>query len=465
MLSEPTMVMDFDFTSAAAMPGPEGRARRHTIVPTATGTAQAVLFWWQLDLGDGLTYSTECGQQPWQDHWPQCLYIFTDSTQLVTVHAGEAVCLTCHHTDTRLSFSLQARPNEGPSKRLKGGAAPELPLSALRATILADTSRIFTMQHAIASALATLGTGALVLDVSDFSLCAVLAALSGASHVVSLESSSCGPALAMLSARMAQLGNQLPRDGSVFEILQCHAEQLASEALGNTATPARLVVAEPYYEILEGWHLQEAINYFFLLQSFQRRGLLSAEHVSLPSYARIMGCAIQSDALYNAYSGCGGDTDTGNQTKDSSAVCGVDHGIVNHFAARYHEYDLSLPMWQYEYTKLTDAFEIGKLDYNQLKIEGNGEWREVPFGLRSSGTCHGLLLWIDYGYASETKERMSEAMISTKACPYNQVVRLLETPISGVNQESVFRCRLSIGGDQMVDNEIHSIELDIVETK
>jgi predicted RNA methylase len=477
-LSDPVMVMDFDFTSAAAMPGPEGRARSHSIVPTAAGRAQAVLFWWQLDLGEGLTYSTEWGKQAWQDHWPQCLYIFTDHSKLVTVAPDEPVCLTCHHTDTRLSFSLQAsnHSEDGPPKRFKMEATPEPALTALRSTILADTSRIKILQESITSTLSKVGSDAMVLDLSDFSLAAVLAAQAGATRVVSLESSSCGPTLALLAARMAQLGNQLPREGAIFEILQCHGEELTIEALGggqqHHASPAaRLVVAEPYYEILEGWHLQEAINYYFLLQSFQQRGLLSTDHLSVPSYARIMGFAIQSDTIYNAYRRCCGASDSttadnDNQTKDASAICGFDHGIVNHFAARCHEYDLSLPMWQYEYTALTDAFEIAKLDYNQLVIEGNGEWREVPFAIQPSGTCHALLLWIDYSYPScSTKQGRSEAVISTKACPYNQVIRLMETPISGVNQQAVFRCRLAIGGDRMVDNEIHSIELDIVKSK
>lgn len=454
VLSEPIMVMDFDFSSRVAMPDLMGRSRSHSLVAKASGAAQAVLFWWELDLWDGLTYSTEVGKQPWQDHWQQCVYIFTNESLVIPVEEGKAVSLTCHHTDTNISFSVDDGIKDWSEPKRAKTVASKPQLSPLRSSILADKSRILTIHKSIASVLSTIGTDSLVLDISDFSLCGVLAALSGAKCVVSLESSSCGQEIPMMSARVAQIGNGLPLDGATFEILQCHAEQLTLEVLGG---PTQLVVAEPYYEMLEGWHLQECINYYFLLKSLQNRGLLATGHVSIPSHARVMGCAIQSDSIYNAYKGCGDRHHIGKQ--DSTAVCGFDHAIVNSMGARYHEYDLSIPIWQYQNTELTDAFEIVKLDYNQLVIDGNGEWAKAPFSLNTSdATCHGLLLWIEYYYPSADTEQ-SET-ISTKLFQYNQVVRLMETPIP-VEGDSMLHCRMTIGKNAIVNHEIHAIELTV----
>jgi protein arginine N-methyltransferase 7 len=445
LLSDPLMVMDFDFMSPGVMPGPEGRSRSHSILTRASGVVQAVLFWWELDLYDGITYSTECGKQPWQDHWQQCLHVFTDPSAL-PVQEGKDVCLICHHTDTRISFSLDTSIIDNVEQK-RPKTVPTLPLlTPLRSRILADSDRIGIFQRSIGSVLSTMGSDELVLDMSDFSLCGVVAALSGAKRVVCLESSSLE--LPMMSARLAQLGNRLPSDGSTFEILQCHSEQLSLEVIESCAS---LVVAEPYYEMLEGWHLQECINYFFLLRSLSNRDLLMKDYVSIPSQARIMGCALQSDAIHGAYQGCG---------DDSSSVCGFDHSMVNKLGARYHEYDLSIPLWQYTHSELTTAFEIARMDYNKLVIEGNGQWKQVPFLANVGGVCHGLLLWIEYSYPSD--KIATREVISTKGSPYNQVVRLMKCPVNA-NKASVFRCRIKIDEDLEGKREIHDIELKVGE--
>jgi protein arginine N-methyltransferase 7 len=448
VFTEPTMVMDFDFTAADTIPAPEGRSRSHSVSSKASGTVHGVLFWWELDLWKDITYSTEYGKQAWQDHWQQCLYVFASPIQ---VQEGNDLCLTCHHTDSCISFSL-ADTQEQEAKRAKT-IIETSQLTPLRASILSDGTRLTKIQNAISSTLAKIGHDALVLDLSDFSLCGILAALAGAKRVVSLEG--CSGDLPMMAARVAQLGNQLPREGAAFEILQCHAESLSLELLGGS--PASLVVSEPYYELLEGWHLQEAINYYYLLNALKLRGLVANDFVSIPSYARIMGCAIQSDSIHGAYKGCG--------NEESESICGFDHSIVNQFAARYHEYDLSIPLWQYQYTALTDSFEIANLNYNTLMIEGNGEWREAPFINKSAdgGTCHGLMYWIEYGLDSNNST--SVMMISTRTRPCNQGVRLLKTPCR-VDESQMFQCRLTVGADDDLSNhEIHKIDLQVLPNK
>ena len=437
VLSKPTMVMDFDFSSKDTIPGTEGRSRRHCVDIQESGTVHGVLFWWELDLWDDITYTTECGKQRWQDHWRQCLYVFATPFE---VRTDTDVYLTCHHSDLALSFTLGS--DQRMTKRPRS-ISEQAPLTPFRAAILSDVPRLETMRDAISTTLTTLGDSALVLDLSDFSLCSILAALAGAKGVVSLESST--GALPVLSARVAQIANRLPREGCTYEILQCHGEDLSLELLGGD--PASLVVSEPYYEVLEGWHLQEAINYFYLLKSMKHRGLLSDNFVSLPSCARIMGCAIESDAIHGAYGKCGDESET---------LCGFDHSFVNKYACRYHENELWIPLWQYQHTEISESVEVATLNYNTLEIERNGIWRDVLFVDSNRVTCHGFKFWIEYYFLDDNKG----SVISTKGRPYHQGVKLLTSPCT-IDRGQTFQCRLIVGGE-LPDHEVHLIELQVV---
>jgi protein arginine N-methyltransferase 7 len=436
VLSKPTMVMDFNFSSQASIPGIEGRSRRHSVSIQESGTAHGVLFWWELDLWNDITYSTECGKQQWQDHWRQCLYVFTAP---IDVQKDTDVYLDCHHTDVSLSFTLGHHQHV--TKRPRN-ISEQAPITPFRAAVLSDVSRLQTMHDAISKTLKSLDKGALVLDLSDFSLCSMLAALAGATHVISVESSS--GALPILSAQVAQIANRLPREGSTFEIFQCHCDNLSLELL--CGVPASLVLSEPYYEVLEGWHLQEAINYFYLLKSMKLRGLVALDFVSLPSCARVMGCAIESNAIHGAYKKCG---------DESEYLCGLDHSFVNQHAARYHENELWIPLWQYESKEITESFEVAMLNYNTLEIEGNGIFRDASFVASDCVNCHGFKFWIEYDFL-DTKT----SVLSTRGPPYHQGVKLLSSPCTVVAGQ-IFQCRLIVGGD-FPDHEVHRIEFQVV---
>ena len=68
-------------------------------------------------------------------------------------------------------------------------------------------------------------------------------------NVTSLESSTGN--LPTVAAAVAQVGNGLPRAGAKFQVIHGLAEHVSADnAIGGAA---EIVVAEPYYEILEGW--------------------------------------------------------------------------------------------------------------------------------------------------------------------------------------------------------------------
>ena len=448
LLTNPVLAMVFDF-SKQKISCPEGQRQITNLAPNKSGVAHGVLFWWELDLWDDITYSTQQGKEPWQDHWHQCLFVLEEN---VYVRKGQVLSLQCSHTDDRLSFSLEC-PSEPKrdSKRQRIAFDQALSTAQLispeRALQLNDNERLSTIRTAIKFALKRHGKHAHFLDVSDFSLCAMLAALEGATFVSSLESSS--GELPMTAAMVSQ-ANGLPRRwiGKIarYQILQCHAGSLTSAAFNDEA--AAIVAAEPYYEVLEGWHLQEALNYFYLLRSLRGRGLIQDTYISIPSCASVMICGIECESLVQAYKGCG-------DGSEEAKICGFNHSDVKHYGDRYHQNGFPIRACEYDYAQLTEAAEVSRLCYDELSsIVGNDIQVKVPF--QRGGTCHGILSWIEYGMQVEATR---EATLSTNNKHHRQLFQLLSNPAI-VSKGGHLLCRLKVGDLEGVED--HRFDLTAV---
>ena len=102
-----------------------------------------------------------------------------------------------------------------------------------------------------------------------------------------------------VAAAVAQVGKGLPRAGAEFQVIRGTAEHVsAGNAIGGAA---EIVVAEPYYEILEGWHIQEALNYFYTVRSLVKGGVVSPAALSVPAYANVMACVVEFNDFFSAY--------------------------------------------------------------------------------------------------------------------------------------------------------------------
>jgi protein arginine N-methyltransferase 7 len=374
--------------------------------------------------------------------------------QCPQVSKGEAIDLKCSHNDDRLSFALESpvdverslkrqRPREDSPQRIACLISPA------RAQQLNDVGRLSLIRRAIQYALEIQGRDASFLDISDFCLCGTMAALEGATFVTSLESSS--GEIPILSARVSR-ANGLPRtfNGKVaqFQIVQCHAANLTHEVLQNK--PASIVAAEPHYQVLEGWHLQEALNYFYLGRSLRERGMVTHEALSVPQFASIVVCGIQCEKLAQAYQGCGDDS-------DGAMICGFDHSILNQYGDRYHCHSIAIRACEYEYSQLTETRQVSRLCYDEsCSIYGNNVWAVLPF--EQSGTCHGVLCWIEYGM--QTGGTYKE-ILSTKTQCHRQLFQLLSSParISGedIGRGASLLCRMQLGGLDMVED--HQLDL------
>jgi hypothetical protein len=275
--------------------------------------------------------------------------------------------------------------------------------------------------------------------------------------------------LPMTSARVAQIGNNLPRENARFDILQCHAEQLSLDLLGGA--PAAIVVAEPYYEILEGWNLQEALNYYYLVRALRVRGVVSPTACVVPSSCRLMGCAIESEQLRLAYRACGDatskkdgnanedeDEHTVDQRERTGSIRGFDHSVVNAHGDCFHKFDLSLSLWQYPYKRLSPQFEIANLSFSD-PLETPSIESISRGSMDRTGTCDAIIVWLEYdlGLGSDA------STLSTDGRSYRQIVRMMKTPVPIEPHEigkAALVCKCILGGLDGAEDHQFEIRVD-----
>ena len=131
----------------------------------------------------------------------------------------------------------------------------------------------------------------------------------------------------LLSATVAQIGDSLPKESCHFQIVNAHPESITVEHI--CGGKADIILAEPYFEMLEGWHIQEALNYFYLIKSLKRRQVIKSDAISVPAFASIKACAIELHPdVFGAYS-----------EFPSKEVCGFRHDDVTNHGALHHTYD------------------------------------------------------------------------------------------------------------------------------
>jgi protein arginine N-methyltransferase 7 len=411
-LTDAVPVFVFDFTSRdAAMIGIDGRRHSTAFSVKTHGTVTGVLLWWELDLWEDITYSCEPGKQPFQDHWHQCLQLLPDGNQMDAM-PQDTISLEFSHNDERIVVEAIWKGAVAESE-MNGDGYSAL-ISPLRAYQLNDNTRLNVFKTALEYSLSVHpnGKAARILDISDGGWGACLAAVLGATNVISVESNS--EELAIIAARIAQCGNGLPltSDGSTakFDVIPSHLENLTVSDLWGQ--PPDMIIAD-YYHVFEGWHLQESLNFYYKCRSLRRKNMISDQTVFLPSSFRIMACVIESEQLRSAYSRCG-DRD--------ECILGLDHTHLNSIAGDFTRYDVSIPLfWQFDYKKLTDDFLM-----DSFEMGANTPFDGVRVGameqFKRTGQVDAVVFWIEYDFL---KAGLS---ISTSGKPYHQLVRMLPNP-------------------------------------
>ena len=429
-MSQPIELLVIDMRRDS-IPGPEGQSRTNQLDTTTSGVADGILVWWELDLSDDIHYNP---RGHFQDHWHSVLHLFRSSR---SVDHNEPPSIHASHDDFRIHVNL-VETNDQDTKRIRLDPWQAPFVSDERAYLLNQQDRTDLWIKWIRASLKDCPDGTISLDLSDYGWAGLLAAVHcGAKHVLSWET----PPRAEAAARIAQVGNSLPTEGCKFEVLQGgDIQDLSPDTIGGSVG---LVLAEPYYEVLEGWHVLEALNLYAWIR--YRKEILAANYVCVPAKARVLAVAIESDHLFSAYSPLG----SGN----SQDVEGVDHRHVNDAGGNFHEYDVVLPMWQYDYKALTKPFELMALDYTNTSANEVTSCEEPLF--TENGTCHAIMLWVEYGMENEwyamdaspaTKQMIRMLPQPTNAREQSKGVKVSMTVAAADNTESLFQLEVGVLG-------------------
>ena len=195
-----------------------------------------------------------------------------------------------------------------------------------------------------------------------------MASKAGFTKVSSIESCS-NPAIAMASARTAQLGNGL-NDPEAFQILQAAAEAVTSkDLLGGGDKGARaIVVGEGWYEKMETNAVLCVLNHYYIVRGLRRRGVIGEEALYLPRKFKIVGAPVKFEDLSKAYRNVG-------------ECCGFDHRKLDeHGAGVMQGYDMEFDLAQFRHEVIGKEVELICVDVKEDEVEVEGAWTTFHVG-------------------------------------------------------------------------------------
>ncbi|NEN96632.1 MAG: SAM-dependent methyltransferase [Moorea sp. SIO3I7] len=97
LLSKPTTALKFDFQVDSLEP----RQKEISVQVEHNGTVHGVVFWFELDLGNGVVLSNAVDNQ--KSHWMQAVQCFEEP---INVQKGNVLNLTIQQSDTNIDFQL-----------------------------------------------------------------------------------------------------------------------------------------------------------------------------------------------------------------------------------------------------------------------------------------------------------------------------------------------------------------------
>ena len=469
-------------------------------------TSYGVLIWWDMILwedqenDDNIIYSLQPNeQQPFQDHWCPCLHVFPSDDPKVYKDDITTVDVTFRHDDNRIyvekvkphssyPFSFDKVKDEplvvGENTRVKRiktetgddgiDSTLSLPLPAYisqqRAFQLNDRRRLRIFQKALENAIlhknkrryvtsdesnaATSSPTITIIDVSDFALGACLAATichtmtidnDHQYKIISVENSS-GHLPILASQVLSNSSSNLNQSKRVdVSVLQCFNENITLDAIGTGTQSVDIIFSEPYYEVLEGWHLQEALNFYYTIRLLRNNGIIDQETIVLPGICRILGCIVESSELRCAYGPCG--------DNKSESIYGIRHTYVNRIGQNGRGHDMSIDMWQYDYKVLSHTLELGTLQYMDYNAPAVPEMTTASSTFHTPGRCDALIIWLEYSFAlppeTESDRTPGEIIVSTNCQSYYQMIQMLDgrKEVNNLCKDQV-TCRATYGGNQ-----------------
>lgn len=350
-------------------------------VPLASGQAQVVLSWWDIEMDpEGkirctmapFWAQTDPQELQWRDHWMQCVYFLPQEEPVVQ---GSPRCLVAHHDDYCVWYSLQTTSADENAKGYQ-----VRPVCDCQAHLLWNRPRFGEINDQdrtdqYAQALRTvLMPGTICLCVSDGSLLSVLAHHLGAEQVFTVESSVASYRLMKRIFKANHLEDKI-------SIIKKRPELLTSADLEGKKVS--LLLGEPFFTTsLLPWH-----NLYFWYVRTSVDQYLEPGAVVMPQAASLHAMVVEFRDLWRIRSPCG--------DCEGFDVHIMDDMIKHSLDFRESREAEPHPLWEYPCRSLSEPQEILTFDFQQpvpqqpVRAEGCME-------LRRPGKSHGAVLWMDY---------------------------------------------------------------------
>ncbi len=450
-----------------------------------SGTIHGIIVWWELDLYkeyDDLTYSTTPyinKDEDFQDHWQQCLHVLPKPIQIESNDKESAenfVTIISSYDESTLSFDIVKKSDEQNPKKRRHDALFEQPENNFFLhPIQVSPERVYQYQNneemlsiyekSLDLLFQKQSFPNTILDLSDGCTCTMLALGKIASayqqsfpddkkciNVVSLEGN-------IQEAKWSQslLQQFKQKQNSSFStnisILHMYPENVQKQHLFlNDKESKTLVLMEPFHHVLDGWPIMQALNYHYMIQSLYDRTILLPSTVNcIPHQGRIMACVVQFEQLQNAYR---------SNLHQSLYNPNWNHQSIEKY---WNKKDVSISMWQYPHTILTNPFCLSTLSYQQHTKQNKDGSPTIDLPFIQSGTCHALVTWMEYDFLSEKGQRN---ILSTWNKSYKQAVRFFSKYETITTTSHYFSCKgcfvYSDHCQEIDTNEDYDIQYQII---
>ncbi|XP_052022086.1 protein arginine N-methyltransferase 7 isoform X1 [Apodemus sylvaticus] len=350
-------------------------------VPLASGQAQVVLSWWDIEMDpEGkikctmapFWAQTDPQELQWRDHWMQCVYFLPQEEPIVQ---GSPRCLVAHHDDYCVWYSLQRTcPDENDNTyqvRPVCDCQAHLLWNRPRFGEINDQDRTDQYARALRTVLVP---GSICLCVSDGSLLSMLAHHLGAEQVFTVESSVASYRLMKRIFKVNHLEDKI-------SVINKRPELLTSADLeGNKVS---LLLGEPFFTTsLLPWH---NLYFWYVRTSVDQH--LAPGAVVLPQAASLHAMIVEFRDLWRIRSPCG--------DCEGFDVHIMDDMIKHSLDFRESREAEPHPLWEYPCRSLSEPQEILTFDFQQ-PIPQQPMQSKGTMELRRPGKSHGAVLWMEY---------------------------------------------------------------------
>lgn len=358
-LTEPVRVGDIDFADFS-------ETQWDVELPVvADGTVDAVLFWFELDLGAS-TLSNAPGSAL------HCIRPAVQYADPIEVSSGQTLPVSVGVEETRLRFRTTP-----PATRVRAHGLP-----SWYVPMLGDPHRNTAYQTAIAKAVAS-GTPETVLDIgAGCGLLSMMAASAGAGRVMGCETH---PAIFEAGNEIIRLNRLDDRIDIVNK--DCRAMKVPEDL------PRRADLA--VFELFDCSLIGEGVLHFL---AYAREHLLTADATYVPASAKIRAMVIE----YRL-----------------DSVLGIDANLLNPY--RFSPAFINVDAAQLAYRPLSAPFDVFSFDFAQAGPAP--ETRELTIPAIAPGTAGAVMFWFDAQLDGDT--RLSNAPDADKPLHWKQGLQFL----------------------------------------